>query len=138
MTATGDAPITIVADTSGFDEAMRDMAASAEQFGRVFSAAMSRAVVSGRDLDDTLRAIALRFADLALGRALSPLENAVSGLFANLAPALSNGASAAAAPTSPPRITFNVNSPDVAGFGKSQAQIAAMLARAVGRGQRGL
>lgn len=39
---------------------------------------------------------------------------------------------------SPTNITFNVSSPDVQGFSKSQTQISAMLARAVGRGQRGL
>lgn len=35
-------------------------------------------------------------------------------------------------------VTFNVTTPDVAGFAKSEAQVTAMLARAVGRGRRGL
>ncbi|MDP2121742.1 MAG: phage tail tape measure protein [Hoeflea sp.] len=35
-------------------------------------------------------------------------------------------------------VTFNVTTPDVAGFAKSEAQVSAMLARAVGRGRRGL
>ncbi len=35
-------------------------------------------------------------------------------------------------------IVFNVTSPDVAGFRKSEAQLTAMLARAVGRGRRSL
>lgn len=35
-------------------------------------------------------------------------------------------------------VTFNVTTPDVAGFARSEAQVTAMLARAVGRGRRGL
>ncbi len=35
-------------------------------------------------------------------------------------------------------VTFNVTSPDAASFRKSEAQVTAMLARAVGRGRRGL
>ena len=38
----------------------------------------------------------------------------------------------------PVNVTFNVSTPDVAGFSKSQTQISAMLARTVGRGRRGL
>jgi phage-related minor tail protein len=39
---------------------------------------------------------------------------------------------------SPIQITFAVSTPDVEGFQRSEAQIAAMLSRAVGRGQRNL
>lgn len=35
-------------------------------------------------------------------------------------------------------ITFNVSTPDVEGFARSEAQMTAMLARAVGRGRRSL
>jgi lambda family phage tail tape measure protein len=35
-------------------------------------------------------------------------------------------------------VTFNVTTPDTAGFAQSQTQITSMLARAVARGQRGL
>ncbi len=35
-------------------------------------------------------------------------------------------------------VTFNVQSPDAASFARSESQIAAMLARAVGQGQRNL
>ena len=38
----------------------------------------------------------------------------------------------------PIQITFNVNTPDVQGFARSEAQVTAMLARAVGRGRRGI
>jgi len=38
----------------------------------------------------------------------------------------------------PVQVTFNVTTPDAASFSKSEAQVTAMLARAVGRGHRGL
>ncbi|MDR3494077.1 MAG: phage tail tape measure protein [Ancalomicrobiaceae bacterium] len=44
----------------------------------------------------------------------------------------------AASGQSPLSVTFNVTSPDVAGFARSEAQLTGMLARAVGRGRRGL
>jgi len=136
---TEQAPIRVTADTSGFEAAMADMAKSTEAFGRIFAGTMSRAVLSGRDLDDTLRSIALRFADLALGKALAPLENALSGLVGGLLSGAGQGAATgtglASAAT---RIVFNVASQDSASFAKSEGQITAMLARAVGRGQRNI
>jgi phage-related minor tail protein len=36
------------------------------------------------------------------------------------------------------QVTFNVTTPDAQSFAKSEAQVTAMLARAVGRGRRGL
>ncbi|GIL03334.1 MAG: hypothetical protein BroJett030_32330 [Alphaproteobacteria bacterium] len=133
-----DAPIVIRADTSGYDAAMRDIARSTEQFGRVFAATMRRAVLSGRDLDDTLRSVALRFADLALGRALAPIESAIGGLLSGAFAGHSGATPAVGAAPAPANIVFNVTTPDVAGFAKSQAQVSAMLARAVRHGQRAL
>lgn len=40
--------------------------------------------------------------------------------------------------SSVPHVTLNVTTPDVAGFRRSEAQVTSMLARAVGRGRRGL
>ena len=132
--------IVVSADTSGFETAMRDIAATTEQFGHVFGATMRRAVLSGRDLDDTLRSIALRFADLTLARSLSPIENALSGMLGGLVSGLvkpGSGSSDRAASTVS-KVIFNVTSPDAAGFSRSEAQISALLARAVGRGRRSL
>ncbi|KQP61685.1 phage tail tape measure protein [Methylobacterium sp. Leaf108] len=44
----------------------------------------------------------------------------------------------AAAPGGGPSVTVNITTPDVAGFRRSEAQVAATLARAVARGRRGL
>lgn len=49
-----------------------------------------------------------------------------------------NGAAAPAGNERPINIAFTVQSPDAEGFRQSQGQIAAMLSRAVGRGQRNL
>ncbi|MGJ8570613.1 MAG: phage tail tape measure protein [Hoeflea sp.] len=38
----------------------------------------------------------------------------------------------------PVQVTFNITTPDAASFSKSEAQVTAILARAVGRGRRGL
>lgn len=48
------------------------------------------------------------------------------------------GVASSSANGSPVSISFNINSPDVEGFKRSETQISAMLARAVQRGQRGL
>lgn len=45
---------------------------------------------------------------------------------------------AASGGAAPVHVTFNVTTPDVAGFRRSEGQMQAMLARAVGRGRRGL
>lgn len=45
---------------------------------------------------------------------------------------------AAGGAASPVQVTFNVTTPDAASFAKSEAQISALLARAVRRGGRGL
>jgi phage-related minor tail protein len=49
-----------------------------------------------------------------------------------------DGALGVAADGGGPRIVFNVTAQDAASFRKSEGQIAAMLTRAVGRGQRSL
>ena len=45
---------------------------------------------------------------------------------------------AAGGAAQPVQVTFNVTTPDAQSFSKSEAQVTAMLARAVGRGRRGL
>jgi phage-related minor tail protein len=48
------------------------------------------------------------------------------------------GVAAGGAAQTAVQVTFNVTTPDAASFAKSEAQVTAMLARAVGRGRRGL
>lgn len=136
--------IRVEADTRGFESAMREISISSEQFASVFTSSLRGAVVAGRDFDDVLRGIARRISSMALSRALAPLENAIGGLLSGIAlpaapagpagfgqsgifPQLANQAAS---------VVFNVTSPDPGSFLKSEGQLTAMLARAVGRGYR--
>jgi phage-related minor tail protein len=60
--------------------------------------------------------------------AILPLKRGSDGALGVAAPSGGGGA----------QIVFNVTATDAASFRKSEGQIAAMLARSVGRGQRGL
>ncbi len=131
-------PIRIEADVSGFDAAMRSISQSTESFGRLFASSMTAAVISGRDFDDTLRSIALRASALALSQAFRPLESLAGNL---LSGALAGGAGDGGTGGGIMRgstINFNVQANDAASFRKSEAQIAALLARTVARGGRGM
>lgn len=130
---TGQPPIDVRVDTSEFDEAMREMSANAEAFGRSLVGAFRQVAVAGGDLDEVLRGLVLRFADLALNQALAPLEDAIGGIFSQLAP---GAAKSATTPMRPTSISFNVVTQNAQSFARSQSQISGMLARAVARGNR--
>jgi hypothetical protein len=77
---------------------------------------------------------------MALDKAFQPLDDMIGSLLSGVAQ-LAGGSQPAAAGAVAGRganINFNVQSPDAAGFRKSETQIASMLARAVARGNRGL
>ena len=137
---------------------LKELAALSDQFGRAFTRAISQAVRSGRSFEDTLKSIALSMSNVALKAGLKPLENAVSGTISSLAASaasslagsvagsvggsLGGGAAANAAPASSslalPPVNVTIQASDPAAFAKSQAQVAATLARAVGRARRTL
>ena len=71
--------------------------------------------------------------DDTTGRALADLRPAQ---FTDLTAGRLGVAAGGAAQTV--QVTFNVTTPDAQSFSKSEAQVTAMLARAVGRGRRGL
>ena len=126
------ATIRINADVSELEAAMRDISASAERFGESFSAGMRRAVLSGLDLDESLKSLAMRISNLALEQALRPVDQAFGSLASDLAGALSR---------SQPRsgnIVFNLPAGEAAGLQKSSGQIAALLGRVLAAGSRGL
>jgi phage-related minor tail protein len=70
-----------------------DLEDRAGRFGRALSSALTAATVDGRGLDDVLRSLGDRLADIALSAGLKPLEGmlstAVSGLFSGLSGAVS-------------------------------------------------
>jgi len=138
--AGGDAPIRVTVDTEAFDKAMEEISTSAEHFGQVFSFSMRNAVLAGRDLDDALRSIALRISSMALDQALAPLDQLAGSLFSGLLGAAKTPdkdvARAAVGASTIANVVFNMQSPDAAGFTKSEPQIAALMARALARAQR--
>ncbi len=132
--------IRIDADTSGYEASMRSIAASTEQFGRIFSSSLRGAVLSGHDFDDALRSIGQRLSTLALNQAFQPLDSLVGSIFGDLSSSGNNqpASGSANAVSRIANIVFNVRSPDASGFRKSENQISSMLSRAVSRGNRGL
>lgn len=86
--------VAIDADTSGFDKAMGDITKSSQQFSRAFTSSIKQAVIGGKGLEDTLRNIGMRFADIALNQAFAPLENMFANFIGNLAAGASTGPTA--------------------------------------------
>jgi hypothetical protein len=79
----------------------------------------------------------------SVGSTALPVPFAPSGTIANpltasLGASLPAAAAARASATAGPSITFNITTPDADSFRRSETQIAALLARAVGHGQRNL
>ena len=76
--------VEIAADTQQFDKAMEDLVENTRNFDKLFSSTVSRAIISGKSLEGTLRSIGQRFADLALKQALKPLEIVFGGVVGSL------------------------------------------------------
>lgn len=178
--------VAISADTSAFRASLDDLSKRADSFSSAITRAFSDAVVGGKDLDDVLKSLALRFSSIALSAALKPLESGIGNALSSVLSSFGVAAFAkggvvpfadggvVATPTYFPTgrglglmgeagaeavmplargpdgrlgvaggsagVTVNVaiQTPDAASFRKSEAQLAATLARAVGRGRRGL
>ena len=113
-----------------------------DRFAASFTGAMARAVRSGRSFEDTLRDIALSMSNVALKAGLKPLESVVSGTLTSLATSVASsftGGSGGLAPAAKlPPVNVSIQASDPAAFAKSQAQISATLATAVGRARRTL
>ena len=134
----------------------------ADSVARSLTAAFRGAIMDGRSLRGVLGEVSRAFADIALRAALKPVGSLVSGvvesLFSGLNPALAGGsiatpsyfpvAAAGAAgvaasplsrphgPAGPVQVTFNVAASDARSFVASEAEVSAMLLRAVRRGTR--
>ena len=68
----------------GLQDAMQTLADSTRQFGTIFSSTISKSIQSGRSFEDTLRSIGMRISQIALNKALQPLDNAVSNILGNV------------------------------------------------------
>lgn len=151
----------IRADTSALRSALGDLERMSDRFGAAFGSALKGAVRDGREFDDVLRGLALRLSSIALDAAIRPVETGVSSILSGLVGGLAGavaGSFGGGAPSSvpgavplpamrmggttamraAPSVTLNVQTPDAASFRRSEAQIAAMLARTAARGRRSL
>jgi phage-related minor tail protein len=171
--------VRITADTSAFTASLDGLAKQADGFSGAISRAFRDAVVGGKEFDDILKNLALRFSTMALNAALKPIESGIGGLLSGLVGSLGGikpfaKGGVVASPTyfplsgglglmgeagaeaimplsrgpdgrlgvsgggAPVTVNIAIQTPDAASFRKSEAHVAATLARAVGRGRRGL
>ena len=122
----------------------------ADSVGRSLTSAFRGAIIDGRSLRGVLGEVSAAFADIALKAALKPVGTLISSgvetLFNGLNPALglppvapaatALSQVAAQAAGGATNVTFNVTSPDARSFVASEAEVSAMLLRAVRRGAR--
>lgn len=155
-----------IAESRASANELKQSLAELERLGDRFAAKMIDAftavAIKGKSLDGVLRSLALSLSDMALDAALKPFEQALGGLFgqaftgfaapsglgglfgggappvAGLGASSFPSASATPGMAAPVNVTFNVQTPDAQSFRQSQGQIAAMLSRTVGSGQRNL
>jgi hypothetical protein len=126
---------------------------SARAAGRSMQAAFSLAEADGKRLDETLRSIGARLADMAVQSAGQAASQALRGGLSDVLPGLATGSSAggggaaagdsyvsAAAPAANRgfAVIMNVTTPDADSFQRSEAQVSAALVRAVARGNRAM
>lgn len=81
--------ITIKADTTAFDAALKSANDSAKDFGRTFTSTIKTAIMTGKNFEKVLNDIALRISKMALNKALAPIEGAISNLMGSFLSSLS-------------------------------------------------
>lgn len=120
------------AELAGLRRAMmgasRDAEALERSLGQGLRRAMGTAASDGLRLTDALRTVATSLVDAAHRQAVSPVARAAGSALGGLPGLVGPGPS--------PSVTVNVSTPDVAGFRRSESQIAAGLTRALARGVR--
>lgn len=140
-------------DVRELERSMAELERVGERFAAKMIDAFEAVAIRGKSLDGVFRSLALSLSDMALDAALKPFQSALGNMFAQgfsgfaapsgLAGLVPGAATAAATPANMPAsnplsVVFNVATPDVQGFRQSQGQIAAMMSRTVGSGQRNL
>jgi curved DNA-binding protein CbpA len=157
-----------IAESRASANELRQSLADLERIGDRFAARMVDAfeavAIKGKSLDGVFRSLALSLSGMALDAALKPFQSALGDLFGQAFTGFASpsglsglfGGTAASAPSSlglaasaglaspsaasvaPVHVTFNVSTPDAQSFRQSEGQLAAMLSRTVGTGQRNL
>src|SRR6056297_1520266 len=81
-------------DNSHFKQAMKDLSASTEKFGSLFSSTMKNAIKSGKGFEDVLKSMAMRMSEMALSQAFKPLDNLITSGLQSLVAGFSPGGGA--------------------------------------------
>ncbi|MGV8936004.1 MAG: phage tail tape measure protein [Allorhizobium sp.] len=80
--------VSVDLDAAAALRVLDDLEARSQSFGHTLSGALKNATVGGKSLEDTLRSLGNRLADLALSSALKPLDTLLSGLVSGLSGSL--------------------------------------------------
>lgn len=83
-----DVTVRIMADTTPFEDALRQLSGLSENFGAQLTGALKAAVIGGKALDDILRQVALNLAGMALNQGLAPLQGLASSFLSSITGAL--------------------------------------------------
>jgi len=76
-TVVDELSVTISADTTAFRASLDELSKRANSFSSAIASAFSSAGIGGKDLDDVLKNLALRFSSIALNAALKPIESGI-------------------------------------------------------------
>jgi len=150
-----DLSINVQSNIPDMEEQLEKLKDLADDFGKSLTDALKDATINGKNFQSVMNELILSFSDKVLDNALdglfSPIGNIVGDLLGGVvsSPALfptgtspssfgSMGGGGSNSASSNVNVTFNISTPDVDGFSRSETQISTMLARAVNRGWRGL
>ena len=78
-----ESTVEVKGDTSGIDAVLDALQKKSELFGRTLTNSLKSAAVSGHDLGDVLKQLAMSIANMSLSAGLKPLQDLASGLFSN-------------------------------------------------------
>ncbi|QPC87218.1 phage tail tape measure protein [Mesorhizobium sp. NBSH29] len=84
-----DVTVSINADTAPFEVALKNLEKLSQGFGAQLTSALKGAVVSGRDLDDVLRRVAMNLAGMALSQGMQPLQSLTGSVLSKIMGGLS-------------------------------------------------
>jgi phage-related minor tail protein len=76
---------------SGLTSKTTALAGSATAFSKAMTQAFAASVISGKQLDDVLKSLALKISDLALKAAFKPVQSGLDGVLQNLLSGFSGG-----------------------------------------------
>ncbi len=76
--------VTVEADTSGFERAMKSASGAGRQFSSILINAFEGIALKGKGVGEVFKSLALSLSDLVLKAALKPLEQGLGGLLSGL------------------------------------------------------